>query len=212
MTSQNSFEDFVIAALVPEGDHRSGNAEHAEKLLSKNPEYATASFAGAVVTGNADRVRDLIKQDATLATQTMAPKGWSPILYSLFSIFYRDRKESRQLFHAIVEELLKAGADANSCFMLGDEKETCIYAAAGVANDPEMTKLLLEAGADPNVLSSGQSPLHSTLLHVRHHDEDLCDEVLRLLLDAGASVQTRDDDNEPVLAYYYDGFPRYTVL
>ena len=49
--------------------------------------------------------------------------------------------------------LLDAGADPNTGFTAKDEYgdfETALYGAAGVAHHAELTRLLLERGADPN--------------------------------------------------------------
>jgi hypothetical protein len=44
---------------------------------------------------------------------------------------------------------LRPGADPNVCRYDGEFRELPIYAAAGIANSPELTRLLLAAGADP---------------------------------------------------------------
>ena len=58
--------------------------------------------------------------------------------------------------------LLDAGASANTGFFEKNhqpepEFESAIYGAAGIAHHPELTKLLLESGADPN---DNETPYH----------------------------------------------------
>jgi ankyrin repeat protein len=63
-----------------------------------------------------------------------------------------DESRSPRFLRA-AKALLDAGADANSGFWTTGqhpEFETALYGAAGIAHNPEMTRLLLERGADPN--------------------------------------------------------------
>ncbi len=75
--------------------------------------------------------------------------------------------------------LLDAGADPNQRW--GDRQGqslSALYGAAGLTHDPEMTRLLLRAGANPN---DGESLYHST-----ESDDHAC---TTLLLDTGAIVE-----------------------
>jgi ankyrin repeat protein len=57
--------------------------------------------------------------------------------------------------------------------------ETALYGAAGIANRPRLTKLLLDAGADPNDRSDGDG--RESLYHACEHANHAC---LKLLLRA----------------------------
>jgi ankyrin repeat protein len=74
--------------------------------------------------------------------------------------------------------LLDAGASANTGFHSTDhdppEFESAIYGVAGVAHHPELTRLLLAHGADPN---DGETPYHAP--------ETLDDRALHVLVDSG---------------------------
>jgi ankyrin repeat protein len=82
----------------------------------------------------------------------------------------------------VIEEaraLLAAGADPNATARRPDGRPglSTLYGAAGRARSVEMTKLLLEAGANPD---DGESLAHAA--------SDPDPTILRLLLDAGARV------------------------
>jgi ankyrin repeat protein len=77
--------------------------------------------------------------------------------------------------------LLDAGADRDATWTpsaFPDARFGALYGAAGHTHDPVLTKMLLEAGADPN---DGESLYHST------ERSDLA--CTRLLLEAGATLR-----------------------
>ena len=77
------------------------------------------------------------------------------------------------------QALLEAGADPDSSWQHPEFGALgALYGAAGVAHEPRMTALLLEAGANPD---DDESVYHAT--------ETADDTCLRLLLDAGAKVE-----------------------
>jgi len=77
------------------------------------------------------------------------PLGWAPLLYVTHSCFAPV---------ALAASLLERGADPNASFENEYGSMSALYGAAGVVHSPEMTRLLLEAGADPN---DGESVYHS---------------------------------------------------
>jgi ankyrin repeat protein len=96
------------------------------------------------------------------------PRGWAPLLYVCQSCF-----GSAEL----AQELLARGADSNGYFVNEYGRMSALYGAAGVLHDPELTRVLLEAGANPD---DGESLYHAT--------EAESPECLRLLLAYGATT------------------------
>ena len=83
---------------------------------------------------------------------------------------------------AIARLLLSLGADPNAYYMENDDpnaRQTPLYGAAGVNNNAEMTRLLLEAGADPNDGAPGGGS--ESLYHASEFSDLTC---LRLILEA----------------------------
>jgi ankyrin repeat protein len=74
-------------------------------------------------------------------------------------------------------ELLARGADPNSTFENEYGDMSALYGAAGVLHDLELTRVLLEAGANPD---DGESVYHAC--------EAESAECLRLLLEHGATI------------------------
>jgi ankyrin repeat protein len=97
------------------------------------------------------------------------PRNWPPLLYACHSV-YAPR--------ALVSDLLERGADPNSSHREEWGRNTALLGAAGVLHDPELTGLLLRAGADPD---DEESLYHST--------ETESPGCLRLLLAHGAETR-----------------------
>ena len=97
------------------------------------------------------------------------PNGWAPLLYVTHSVYASA---------ALARELLARGADPNVTFSNEYGEMSALYGAAGVVHDPELTRVLLEAGADPD---DGESVYHAT--------EAASPECLRLLIDHGATLE-----------------------
>jgi ankyrin repeat protein len=75
----------------------------------------------------------------------------------------------------LARELLQRGADPNAFFVNEYGRMSALYGAAGRLHDPELTRVLLEAGADPD---DGESLYHAT-----EAEDPAC---LELLLEHGA--------------------------
>jgi len=124
------------------------------------------------------------------------PRGWAPLLYVCHSCFPSA---------SLARELLDRGADPNASFENEYGSMSALYGAAGVAHDPDLTRVLLEAGANPD---DNESLYHSTesrdtaclellLAHgaetrgtnaLAHALDDERIEHVRLLLEAGADA------------------------
>jgi ankyrin repeat protein len=97
------------------------------------------------------------------------PLSWAPLLYVTHSVFASA---------GLARELLARGADPNVTFANEYGEMSALYGAAGRAHDPELTRVLLEAGAQPD---DGESVYHST--------EAESPECLRALLEHGATAE-----------------------
>lgn len=133
-----------------------GRCERARRLLDARPEIASDPWARLVLGRGWDGD----------PTTPGGPLGWAPLLYVTHSCFASVD---------LARSLLERGADPNVTFRNEFGDMSAVYGAAGVVHNPELTLLLLEAGADPN---DGESVYHSC-----EADDPAC---LRLLLEHGA--------------------------
>jgi ankyrin repeat protein len=155
---------FIRAACVPrDGSHASGTLDEAGAILAAHPELAGSDIHIAAILGDDAGVARFLARDAAAATATSDPYGWDALTHLCFSRYLRlDRARSAGFVRA-AEALLRAGASANTGFFEGDHqpnpvRESVLYGAAGIAHHPELTRVLLEHGADPN---DDEVPYHS---------------------------------------------------
>ena len=154
-----------------------GRRDHAEALLALDPELGREGLDAALVLGEAERVRAALARDPGLATRPGGARDWLPLLYPCHSAFLGGERTDGLVECARL--LLAAGADPDSSWQHPEFGSLgALYGAAGVAHEPRMTALLLEAGANPN---DDESVYHAT-----ETGDDTC---LRLLLAAGARVE-----------------------
>ena len=97
------------------------------------------------------------------------PRGWAPLVYLTHSCFADA---------GLARTLLEGGADANAFFVNEHGRMSALYGAAGRLHHPELTRVLLEAGADPD---DGESLYHAT-----EAEDPAC---LELLLEHGANTR-----------------------
>ena len=86
-----------------------------------------------------------------------------------------------------IRAILQSGMDVNS-WTYGSWKRTALHVAAEY-DQVDAVKLLLEAGADPNIQREGCTALNLHLASVRHEQNPL---LVRALIQAGADVKIRD--------------------
>jgi ankyrin repeat protein len=127
----------------------SGDMRKATTLLDAEPSLASFDVATASACGDVDVLVRALARDPDLARRACGPKGWTPLVYACFSRFLRSDRERAAGIVRGARLLLENGADPNAHFFAGDgaELQTCLYGAAGIANDAELTRLLLEHGA-----------------------------------------------------------------
>ena len=121
-------------------------------LLVADPEIASASGAAALCAGDFGAAGGL---DPTVP---LAPLGWPPLLYATFLRLLRVSPRHAPGIQSCVAALLEQGADPSAIVEMDEgasgadigHRLTPIYGAVGVNNDPEVTRALLAAGADPD--------------------------------------------------------------
>lgn len=157
----------------------------ADRMLADDPDLQDGDPYLACAVGDEAALRSMTEQDAAWVNRPGGPLNLPPLVAVTHSSMVRI-PAFRDRLHACAKFLLEAGASPNQS--IGSRWEpaslsepadavplSALYGAAGQNHDPEMTKLLLDAGADPN---DGESLYHSL-------DMPAC---TRLLLDAGARV------------------------
>ncbi len=172
----------VYAGDVSGGMHRAKPAA-AARLLEADAGLIGEDPHLACAIGDLDLVRKAVQNDPSWIGRPGGPLALPPLAAVTHSSLVR-LESHRDRLHEAARFLLESGADPNRTFdsrspLFGGETRPSplspLYGAAGVNFDPEMTRLLLSSGADPN---DGESLYHSL-------DKPVC---TRLLLDAGARV------------------------
>jgi ankyrin repeat protein len=156
---------FIEVACVPRNsDHGSGRLEHAERILARFPQVATASVFTAAILADEAAVRAFIARDPKAATATGGPHDWDALTHICFSRYLRLDHKRSEAFVRTARALLDAGASAKTGWyeMIDHPNprpafESAIYGAAGIARHLELTRLLIEYGADPN---DEETPYH----------------------------------------------------
>lgn len=149
----SSVSDPLVAFIEAAVWH--GTLERAEAILVAHPEVATSNIHTAAILGDDAAVRRFLALDSGNATAKGGPRGWDALTHLCFSKYLRLERARSASFVRAAEALLDAGASANTGFYEMNhepkpEWESALYGAAGVAHHAELTRLLVERGADEN--------------------------------------------------------------
>jgi ankyrin repeat protein len=156
----------------------SSDVRAARTLLATDPALSGHDLACACVCGAADVVTAALDHDPGLARRPTGPLGHEPILYACFTRLARVEPERSARIRAVVRRLLDAGADPNASFDHDGWRQVPLYGAAGIANDAELTELLIEAGADPDDGRDRSSGVGEALYHACEFPDPACAELL----------------------------------
>jgi hypothetical protein len=153
-----------------------GRTGRAARLPAEDPSIAGYDFRTAVVLGDAARVAALLAKDPGLATRPDPGSGWPPLLGACMSRWHHIDQDRAGGLVAVAELLLAGGADPDTTVgSRPGSRDYCstLFAAAGCADNPGLTRLLLERGARP-----GDHTIYLAAFHPGHA-------CLRLLLEYG---------------------------
>jgi ankyrin repeat protein len=173
---------FIEMACVPRhSGHGSGTLEHAEMILSRYPQVAASNIYTAAILADEATVRGFLLSDSKNATAKGGPHEWDALTHLCFSRYLQIDKTRSDAFVRTARVLLDAGASAKTGWveMIDHPNprptfESAIYGAAGLAQHAELTRLLLERGADPN---DEETPYHVP--------EGYDNTVVKILLESG---------------------------
>ena len=187
--SEPAVLEAVFARLVYAGDITGGTnrarPSAAARLLADNPSLIAQNPWLACAAGDVAAIPRQIDVDPSWVDRPGGPLNLPPLVAATHSSLLR-RAEYRDRLHETIDLLLEKGADPNQAVgsrwspaslnaPSQDDKLSALYGAAGQNHDPDLTRILLAAGADPN---DGESLYHSL-------EAPVC---TRLLLEAGAIV------------------------
>jgi ankyrin repeat protein len=140
----------------------------AARMLAENPDITSGDPYLACAVGDEGALRAAIKADPAWVNRPGGPLRLPPLVAITHSSLCQ-MPEFRERLHSAARFLLSVGADPNQRIGLrwppasvsapdDDHPLSALYGAAGKNHDLALTKLLLEAGADPN---DGESLYHS---------------------------------------------------
>lgn len=132
-----------------------GPLDEAEAIRAAHPDITSRSIFTAAILGDDGEVRRCLERDPALATAKGGPRQWDALTHLCFSRYLRLDPARSDGFVRAARALLDAGASANTGFFEKDhqpkpEWEPVLYGAAGVAHHTDLTRLLLQRGANPN--------------------------------------------------------------
>lgn len=174
----------VYAGDIAGGNHRARPAA-AARMLQDTPALPGDDPYLACAVGDEAALRQAAARDPAWVHRSGGPLNLPPLVAVTHSSLLR-LPVFRERLHACAQFLLGAGASPNpsagsrwppASLQLPAEggRLPALYGAAGQNHDATLTRLLLDAGADPN---DGESLYHAL-------DEPAC---TRLLLEAGARI------------------------
>lgn len=147
-------------------------------LLEANAELDIFESA---VTGNTQRLLDLLASDATLAN-AYSPDGFTPLG---FAVFFGQAET--------VKALLDAGVEVNAASR--ESMKVTPLASAAASKQTEIARLLIAHGANVNArAASGHIPLHEASATGNV-------ELVRLLIENGADINAKTDDGRTPLDF-----------
>lgn len=174
----------VVYAGEVTGVERQSQPRVAARMLAENPQLASGDSYIACTIGDEAAVRAAIAADPAWVNRVGGPLAIPPLAAVTHSSLVL-LPEFRDRLYRCAELLLAAGANPDAAFgnryppasleKPSDEQLSALYGAAGKYFQPQLAKLLLKAGANPDDNES----LYHSLDNI---------ECTRALLEAGAKI------------------------
>jgi ankyrin repeat protein len=134
----------LVAAAVE------GRFRHLGDMLRADPTIARRSVLAATVLGDATAVREAIAVDPGAATAIDDDRGWPPLLYACYSRWAEVSEGNAGAIAEVVGVLLDGGANPNTNDG-GRQRFRSALKGSVERNNPDATRMLLDAGADPDL-------------------------------------------------------------
>jgi ankyrin repeat protein len=151
----------------------------AVRMLGEEPALFRGDIWLACATGDEARLDGALSSDPGAANRAGGPRGMPPLVAVTHSLLILEPGFELPLLKC-ARLLLRHGADVNGTWIhprWPDAPLSALYGAAGRTHHAAMTKLLLEAGANPDD--------NESLYHSLESPDSTC---TRMLLEAGARV------------------------
>ncbi len=161
--------DFAAASVE-------GRVRRAGEILRADPGIAGRSLLAASVLGDAGAVLEHLAARPAAAAAADDERGWPPLLYACFSRGHQVAPGRASGLAEVVRLLLAAGAAGDTSDGGRPRFRSALKGSVEV-NNPELTEVLLAAGANPD--------LGQPIAEAAGHRDLRC---LRLLLSRGARV------------------------
>jgi len=143
-TPERRAEAFVAASI-------DGRVREAERILDAIPDIARYSMEAAAVLGDSEQVGERLALDPAAAVAIDEVRGWPPLLYACYSRWHQIDARRASGLSEVVRLLVDSGAgpNTNDGGRPHHGYRSALHGSV-VVNNPAITRLLLERGADPN--------------------------------------------------------------
>jgi ankyrin repeat protein len=140
-SASRGIDDFLAASVE-------GRMRQAASILHANPGIAGRSLRAAAVLGDVQAAREMLTADPAAAA-AIDDRGWPPLLYACYSRWHQADPSRALQIAEVAGLLLDAGASPNTNNGARTGYRSALTGSVDV-NNPEVTKVLLEAGANPD--------------------------------------------------------------
>jgi ankyrin repeat protein len=126
-----------------------GRMRQAASIVRANQGIAGQSLRAAAVLGDVLAAQEMLTADPAAAAAIDDDRGWPPLLYACYSRWHQADPSRAPAIAEVACLLLRAGASPNTNNGARTGYRSALTGSVEV-NNPEVTKVLLEAGANPD--------------------------------------------------------------